>query len=186
MASAKGYGLACPDQIVQRKRLACITLVFCSTCFTASPYLPVPTLKLVRREVLAGHAPRLPSMARLATLLSWASSTQLESCLLCSTLAEAAAVQQDLAPRLKLTAPLGCLSFRHPAAGLQQHWQRSSAVRLQVQGMQRQVQPMQLSPIWSVVMVLASQPTGAAHPPIHTSRPRCAFTFACAVVRCMP
>lgn len=102
-------------------------------------------------------------MARLATLLSWASSTQLESCLLCSTLAEAAAVQQDLAPRLKLTAPLGCLSFRHPAAGLQQHWQRSSAVRLQVQGMQRQVQPMQLSPIWSVVMVLASQPTGAAH-----------------------
>lgn len=105
------------------------------------------------------------------------------------TLAEAMAVQQDQILRLQHPVVPCCLTFTAHAAGLQQNWQHVSAVRLQVQEVQRQVQPMQLSPIWSVVMVLASQPREVAHPLIasHTALKRCAFCsiitcFACAVV----
>lgn len=191
MASAKGYGLVFFHPIIYRNRLVKLHQShLLSGGFTASIYFTAPPWKLLCREVPTGHAPRLPSVETPGKLLvSMLSAGQNKSYLLGSTLAEAAAVQQDLVLRLQHPAVPCCLTCTVHAAGLQQNWQHVSAVRLQVQEVLRQVQPMQLSPIWSMVMVLASQPRGVAQPLIacHTSPNRCASCStntcsACAVV----
>lgn len=105
-------------------------------------------------------------------------------------------MQPDVVLRLELTAVHGLNTFRHHghhAAGLRQKWQRTSALRMQVQEVQLQVQLqmqlLQLNPIGSVMMIPASQPSMAAHPPnlCRTGQQRCASCptntcFACTVV----
>ena len=176
----RGMAWPAPTKSSREKGWSSIGWICCQTVLTG---------ELLCREVPAGHAPRLPSMETLVLLLPRASSRHTNRCLLCSAQPEAAAVQLDVVLRLELTEILVCLSFGHHAAGLQQHWQHSSAPRVQVQEVQPQVQLLQLNPIWSVILIPASQPSMAAHPLnlCHTGQQRCASCptntrFACVVV----
>lgn len=92
-------------------------------------------------------------------------------------------MQQDLFMLPKNTALPGYRTSELYTAGLQQRWQHTTVLRLQVQRVQLHMQPMQPSPICSGVTVLATHWRAAADPLVvcHRVQRRCPwYTIAVA------